>query len=206
MAEHTDVRDDLAHGRLEAAREIVENTAEEYNDRLDETDEERLKDALDAIGETMGSLMGAEHILDGVDKDRVVLASFNDRTPDSGSAFRSEEAEMLVGVRGTPSGDEVMEWSWHEYDPTDERDRTALRDVKQQAGVYEPPMEVEEAREWIEENNQFELRHAGAIIRSSFDRDLYVSLHRDPNIYDFDTPHGWRTRVDDDDMAFIRDE
>ena len=145
-----EVRNDLAHGRLEAAKEIIESTAEEYGDCFDDGDEEQLADALDGIAETMGSLMGAEHVLENVNEKDIVMAPFLHSVSDSGDGFWSDEASMLVGVRGEQSGDEVMKWNWHKYDPTNERHGTALKDVREQISVNGEPMEVEEAREWIE--------------------------------------------------------
>jgi len=129
MADNIDTRDAMAYGRLEAAYEAIEETARDYPDVLSDADEERLKDALDAVGATKGSLMGASHVLEDVDEENIVLAAFNERTPDSGDAFWSEEASMLVGVKGEPSGQEVTNWHYHLYNKNKERDRMAVNDI-----------------------------------------------------------------------------
>jgi len=129
MADNIDTRDAMAYGRLEAAYETIEETARDYPDVFSDADEERLKGALNAVGETKESLMGASHVLEDVDEENIVMAPFNERTPDSGDAFWSEEASMLVGVKGEPSGQEVTNWHYHMYNKNDERDCRAVNDI-----------------------------------------------------------------------------
>jgi len=208
MEDNNHVRNDLAHGRLEAAKEIVESTAEEYGDCFDDGDEEQLADALDGIAETMGSLMGAEHVLENVNEKDIVMAPFLHSVSDSGDGFWSDEASMLVGVRGEQSGDEVMKWNWHKYDPTNERHGTALKDVREQISVNEEPMEVAEADTWIRENNEKVYAESAGLVTGGIDvrGDLYVSTPINVTADDYDVPYGWSTHDEGHGVSFIRDE
>jgi len=60
--EDNDVRTDMAHGRIDGAYEILDDTAKEYNDQFDDDEEEHLEEALHHIGCVMGTLMGAEEM------------------------------------------------------------------------------------------------------------------------------------------------
>lgn len=191
MRDNTDVRADMAHGRLDAAYDVIDRTAKEYTDQFDRDDDEHLAAALEEIGTVMGSLLGATHILEDADEDDIIVAFFQDSTPDAGDAFWSDEASALVGVRGTPSGHEVNKWAHHRYNDKKPRDRQALNDVKQQADAGEP-MGVSEAKEYIKEHNEDVLSACGSIVVSDADeRDLYVSTSSRIQSDDFETPHGW---------------
>jgi len=208
MEDNNRVRNDLAHGRLEAAKEIIESTAEEYGDCFDDGDEEQLANALDGIAETMGSLMGAEHVLENVNEKDIIMAGFDKCTPDNSNAFWSEEASMLVGICGTPSGEAVMEWAYHTYEPTSGRDSTALKDVREQISVNEEPMEVAEADTWIRENNEKVYAESAGLVTGGIDvrGDLYVSTPINVTADDYDVPYGWSTHDEGHGVSFIRDE
>jgi len=208
MEDNNRVRNDLAHGRLEAAKEIIESTAEEYGDCFDDGDEEQLANALDGIAETMGSLMGAEHVLENVNEEDIIMAGFDKCTPNNSNAFWSEEASMLVGIRGTPSGEAVMGWAYHTYEPTSGRDSTALKDVREQISVNEEPMEVAEADTWIRENNEKVYAESAGLVTGGIDvrGDLYVSTPINVTADDYDVPYGWSTHDEGHGVSFIRDE
>ena len=49
-------RTNLAAGRLEAAYDIIDNVAKEYNDQFSEEDKDKLASALKDVGYVSGSL------------------------------------------------------------------------------------------------------------------------------------------------------
>lgn len=103
----TDVRADMAHGRLEAAYDIVDKTAKEFGDQLDEADEARLADALDAIGTTAGSLVGSESIWADIELDDLVIASGGNHADESTGAKNIDTVTAAVGIKGHESGEHV---------------------------------------------------------------------------------------------------